>query len=283
MGGSSQGVVEERHFEKAFATIKPSVGEKERARYEALKVKYGQGNVDDESVTTSRMSLKIENQKNNMDVEEKEGELGSMLPVNREVDTIEDDLGGGRESNMNGNEIDAGQEKYDAALENPSQSISSDELSISANSGNRLRFLPHMMVMVKDSAMSNESLGSPNKLAGCSGRILSLRHGESLACVTDKSSIESVVQVADLMPELPEEGDLVASLRPEDTCQVGKLESVDDKDQARVAFSAASLEHNETLSTINVSDAEAALSPPELPFSTVLTLPLERLCKVDMT
>ena len=58
---------------------------------------------------------------------------------------------------------------------------------------------------------------------------------------------------------------------------------MDDKDQARVAFSAASPEHNETFSTINVPDAEAALSPPELPFSTVLTLPLERLCKVDMT
>ena len=159
VGGSSQGVVEERHFEKAFATIKPSVGEKERARYEALKVKYGQGSEEDELVTTSRMSLKIENQKNNMDVEEKEGELGSMLPVNREVDTIEDDLGGGRESNMNGNEIDAAQEKYDAALESPSQTISSDELSISANCANRLRFLPHMMVMVKDSAMSYETPG----------------------------------------------------------------------------------------------------------------------------
>merc|ERR1712013_262885 len=139
---------------------------KERARYEALKVKYGQGSEEDESVTTSRMSLEIENQKNNMDVEEKEGDLGSMLPVNREVDTIEDDLGGGREPNRNGNEIDAGQEKYDAALESPSQTISSDELSIGANSANRLRSLPHMMVMVKDSAMS--------KLAGRSGRILSL-------------------------------------------------------------------------------------------------------------
>merc|ERR1719430_2754057 len=214
--------------------------------YEALKVKYGQGSEEDELVTTSRMSLKIENQKNNMDVEKKERELGSLLPINREVDTNEDDPRGGRESNLNGNEINAGQENCDAALENTSQTISSGESNTSADSANRLRFLPHMMVMVKDSAMSCETPGSPNKLAGCSGRILSLRHGESLACVTDKSSIESVVQVADLMPELPEEGDLVASLRPEDTCQVGKLESVDDKDQARVAFSAASPEYNVT-------------------------------------
>ena len=159
VAGSSQGAVEERHFEQAFATIKPSVGEKERARYEALKVKYGQGSEEDESVTTSQMSLEIENQKNNVDVEEKEGELESMLPVNREVDTIEDDLGGGRESNMNRNEIDAGQEKYDAALESPSQTISSGELNTSADSASRLRFLPHMMVMVKDSAMSYETPG----------------------------------------------------------------------------------------------------------------------------
>ena len=77
-------------------------------------------------------------------------------------------------------------------------------------------------------------------------------------------------------------GELIGTLT-KSSIKVGKLESVDDKDQARVAFSAASPEYNETLSTINVPDAEAALSPPELPFSTVLTLPLERLCKVDMT
>ena len=60
---------------------------------------------------------------------------------------------------MNGNEINAGQEKYDAALENPSQTISSGELNTSADSAIRLRFLPHMMVMVKDSAMSYETPG----------------------------------------------------------------------------------------------------------------------------
>ena len=65
-----------------------------------------------------------------------------------------------RESNLNGNEIDAGQEKYDAALESPSQTISIGESNTSAvDSANRLRFLPHMMVMVKDSAMSNETPG----------------------------------------------------------------------------------------------------------------------------
>jgi len=99
------------------------------------------------------------------------------------------------------------------------------------------------------------------------------------------------------MPELPEEGHIVASLRPDDICQVspffnfslsinvdnvdriyvglfcilvpskvGKLVSVDDEDQARVSF-----EVNPDLT----SQSESS--------STVITLPLDRLCKVAMT
>ena len=64
-----------------------------------------------------------------------------------------------------------------------------------------------------------------------------------MACVVGENSVESLVQVirhisakcrvhhqfhnypqceqvADLMPELPEEGHIVASLRPDDICQV---------------------------------------------------------------
>ena len=47
----SEALVEERHFEKAFASVKPSVGEKERARYEVLKAKYGHGVEEDETAT----------------------------------------------------------------------------------------------------------------------------------------------------------------------------------------------------------------------------------------
>merc|ERR1719447_985674 len=52
VGCRSSAVVEERHFEKAFASVKPSVGEKERTRYEALKVKYGQTSEGDEMMKT---------------------------------------------------------------------------------------------------------------------------------------------------------------------------------------------------------------------------------------
>ena len=39
----------------------------------------------------------------------------------------------------------------------------------------RLRFLPNMVVMVKDCATVDQTSDMPNKLAGCSGRIQSLR------------------------------------------------------------------------------------------------------------
>merc|ERR1719193_2769421 len=64
---NSPAVVEERHFEKAFATIKPSVGEKERARYEALKGKYGQTSEGDELMktrTSDVVSTMIEQHRN---------------------------------------------------------------------------------------------------------------------------------------------------------------------------------------------------------------------------
>merc|ERR1719209_1168760 len=138
----------------------------------------------------------------------------------------------------------------------------------------RLRFLPNMVVMVKDCATVDKTSDLPNRLAGCSGRIQSLRLGDSMACVVDKNSVESLVQVADLMPELPEEGHFVASLRPDDICQVGKLVSVDDEDQARVSFFADS-------PAVNPDSPESSFQPGSS--STVLTLPLDRLCKVAIS
>jgi len=143
----------------------------------------------------------------------------------------------------------------------------------------RLRFLPNMVVMVKDCATVDQTSDMPNKLAGCFGRIQSLSPGESVACVVGEGSSESLVQVADLMPELPEEGDLVASTRPDDVSLVGKLMSVDDADQARVSFSADSPVNAETSSITN-SDLS---SQPESSNPTFLTLPLDRLCKVVVT
>ena len=57
--------------------------------------------------------------------------------------------------------------------------------------------------------------------------------------------------------------------------KVGKLVSVDDEDQARVSFSVDS-------SAVN-ADSPDLSSQPEPSSPTVLTLPLDRLCKVSMT
>ena len=57
--------------------------------------------------------------------------------------------------------------------------------------------------------------------------------------------------------------------------KVGKLVSVDDEDQARVSFSADS-------PTVN-ADSPDLSSHPESSSLAVLTLPLDRLCKVSMT
>lgn len=55
--------------------------------------------------------------------------------------------------------------------------------------------------------------------------------------------------------------------------------SVDDADQARVSFPADSPVNVEALSITNTDLS----SQPESPSPTVLTLPLDRLCKVVVT
>ena len=57
--------------------------------------------------------------------------------------------------------------------------------------------------------------------------------------------------------------------------KVGKLVSVDDEDQARVSFFADS-------PAVNADSPDLSFQP-ESSSSTVLTLPLDRLCKVSMT
>ena len=64
--------------------------------------------------------------------------------------------------------------------------------------------------------------------------------------------------------------------------KVGKLMSVDDADQARVSFSADS-PVNAGTSSITNSESSDLSSQPESSNPTVLTLPLDRLCKVVVT
>merc|ERR1712226_285357 len=100
-----------------------------------------------------------------------------------------------------------------------------------------LRFLSGMVVRVKDNSKVQE-------VAGRTCRIQRLEDEGDLATVTvvreavatDGRAVERVVKVTDLDPGLPEEGDLVASLHPEDGEEVGHLISLDDNDEAMVKF-----------------------------------------------
>jgi len=76
--GNNEGavMVEKEHFEKAFRVLKPSVGGKDRARYEVMAKRYGEREV---------MDIMVVNENGNTD----EGRVNDILSDNDEVEMIE--------------------------------------------------------------------------------------------------------------------------------------------------------------------------------------------------
>ena len=210
VGCNSSAVVEGRHFEKAFASVKPSVGEKERTRYEALKVKYGQTSEEDELMKPGEVSTIVgqENVSNNLpslDTGLSNGLAEVSKPGLAQLSTfgntgVQDDMVVEEEGDRNVSTsptdrmdvVDATKQlsKKETVLEEKTKEAKSSEertngdgeakvlagqlcedilggasTPLSARSGEKeetkcgLRFLPNMVVMVKDCATVDETSG----------------------------------------------------------------------------------------------------------------------------
>eukprot|EP00088_Acartia_fossae_P019164 TRINITY_DN21140_c0_g1_i2.p1 TRINITY_DN21140_c0_g1~~TRINITY_DN21140_c0_g1_i2.p1 ORF type:complete len:292 (+),score=55.43 TRINITY_DN21140_c0_g1_i2:89-877(+) len=93
-----------------------------------------------------------------------------------------------------------------------------------------IRFLPNMRIRVSDSSKV-PSAGGKN------GLIKKLRKNQKVTVKLDGAGLsERIVQVDELEPFIPEEGDLAKLLLPDHTEQHGKVLSLDDDDIAEIEF-----------------------------------------------
>ena len=184
-------IIQNSHFERAFNVVKPSVGGRDRDRYEVMKKKYGVRNEDQIVINTDCIKP------------------AEICEVKFEENTIEmseavriDNVVGGDDT--------------------------THAMAVESNKP-ELRYLPGMEVRVSDKS-------SETSISGDTGVVVDIGDNGNTVSVLCQSGTWSV-NVSDLEPSLPEEGDEVKSLVWEESSGVGNVVSIDDDDNAVIKFS----------------------------------------------
>ena len=204
-------VLQTRHFERAFNTVKPSVGKRERAKYEAMGQKYGVSldvemtePMQEEVIETSNGLLRSDNSTNI---------ISQDVVMNNEAQEEE----GGIRINEVTSMSDTSKEDEDDTLLRP-----------------ELRFLPGMEVRVSDKCEDAAISGHCGVVTG------TMDNGNKVKILIESSSNEHFeVSVENLEPSLPEEGDMVKTLVWGMTSNrdcLGTVQSIDEEDNASVKF-----------------------------------------------
>ena len=235
-------VLQPRHFERAFSSVRPSVGEKERAKYEAMGKRYGV------SVDVEMTDLV---QENSMQTEESSDHL-----CVRDSATITKDTEEGKFCKKKVEEIKNIQELEEEEairideVTSLSDTSKEDEDIVPTLPRPELRFLPMMQVRISDKCKED-------KIAGLCGVVRHTKDGgNKIAVLIDGANQPFEVSAESLEPSLPEEGDTVKTLvwgvKNNEECP-GTVESIDEEDNANVQFGDVA----------------------------TLTFPLEKLCKIS--
>ena len=191
--------------------MKPSVGERERAKYEAMGQKYG---VSLDVEMTEPMQEEV--------METSNGLLRSDNTTNIiSQDVVMNNEGQEEEGGIRINEV--------TSMSDTSKEDEDDTLS---QKRPELRFLPGMEVRVSDKCEDAVISGQCGIVAGDVSSVIrpwSVR-------VYFKNSILVKVEAENLEPSLPEEGDMVMTLVEDTPDCPGTVQSIDDEDNASVKF-----------------------------------------------
>ena len=198
-------VLQQRHFQAAFSSVRPSVGARDRQRYEVMRRRYGVSPGAEESEEAGEIQTKIEIDDGDVDDGEKvESELSDDIKIQDVVtvgDMEEEDDGGGCDG----------------------------------SSRPELRFLPGMEVRVSDSCEVADIAGHIGVVTAVS-EAADRRVEVSILDVAGPSSSQHSVPAGSLEPSLPGEEDRVKILVRGGHLGLATVTAISDEDVATVTL-----------------------------------------------
>ena len=198
-------LLQQRHFQAAFSSVRPSVGPRDRQRYEVMRRRYGVSPGAAESEEAGEIETKIEIDGDDVDDGEKvESELSDDIKIQDVVtvgDMEEEDDGGGCDG----------------------------------SSRPELRFLPGMEVRVSDSCEVAAIAGHIGVVTAVS-EAADCRVEVSILDVAGPSSCQHSVPAGSLEPSLPGEEDRVKILVRGGHLGLATVTAISDEDVATVTL-----------------------------------------------
>ena len=198
-------LLQQRHFQAAFSSVRPSVGARDRQRYEVMRRRYGVSPGAEESEEAGEIQTKIEIDDGDVDDGEKvESELSDDIKIQDVVtvgDMEEEDDGGGCDG----------------------------------SSRPELRFLPGMEVRVSDSCEVADIAGHIGVVTAVS-EAADRRVEVSILDVAGPSSSQHSVPAGSLEPSLPGEEDRVKILVRGGHLGLATVTAISEEDVATVTL-----------------------------------------------
>ena len=203
-------LLQPRHFQAAFSSVRPSVGPRDRQRYEVMRRRYGVSSGAEESVEAGEIETKIDIDGDvDCDVddgEKVESELSDDIKI-QDVVTVGD------------------MEEEDEA----------DERGGDGSSRPELRFLPGMEVRVSDSCEVADIAGHIGVVTAVS-EAADCRVEVSILDVAGPSSCQHSVPAGSLEPSLPGEEDRVKILVRGGHLGLATVTAISEEDVATVTL-----------------------------------------------
>ena len=200
-------MLQQRHFQAAFSSVRPSVGARDRQRYEVMRRRYGVSQGAEESEEAGEIETKIEIDGDGDDGEKVESELSDDIKI-QDVVTVGD------------------MEEEDEA---------DDGGGCDGSSRPELRFLPGMEVRVSDSCEVADIAGHIGVVTAVS-EAADCRVEVSILDVAGPSSCQHSVPAGSLEPSLPGEEDRVKILVRGGHLGLATVTAISDEDVATVTL-----------------------------------------------
>ena len=225
-------VLQRRHFERAFSVVRPSVGERERAKYEAMGKKYGV-TVEESAADTQTMVEEVTLKNDPMETEAASANIENECY--EKLGDVTEDVTEDVVMTVDKQEMLSHQEE-DLIRINDVTSVACREPHGVTPPRPALRFLEDMEVRISDKCENAEAAGQIGAVIETS------ENGNDV--LVDLLYVNGQVHVSadNVEPSLPEEGDRVKILVWDAGEESGLVLTIDEDDNAKVEVGGAESE-----------------------------------------